>query len=630
MSRCGGDARTLNTTKKAIQTGEVAFVPLSENAETVKDDPEAVEAAVTAEASVNEEEDANNEQESEQDGNAFLGIPARRSGRGSGRRRRVGGPFKVNTAACTGKSAKDLYSAVVADLGWREVDVDPRRSDSGATSLPRTIYCVTQSNDLLERLPLKASSWVTRYVALPDMCDKGNLARMYQYCEDLAEEGTYGFNPPTWILPEQLDELRVKLAKSTKTFIVKPEDGSQGDGIFLVQGVRDLDIKLSVKANKAGVAQKYLDKPLLYRGFKFDFRVYVALVGGSCEAPPRVYLCREGLARFCTEEYHEPSQTNMHKCMSHLTNYSLNKRSLLFEHSGETYDEVFSLTTTASKRPLSVALQQIAQEHANFDIEIFYESLAGLIRSTVSLMAPVLLSAGRDLHDGAELRSCQVLGFDVMLDRRFVPYLLEVNNSPSLCIDEALPLDPEEAEEWAAAMKEKGATRAVNKTKDGAKVCRCMDMSQPHRHQTAMVDLVVKKTVMRSLFEILGQLSGGVAEPHSEACIFVDVGEDEIYDLLSRIEAIFSQRGGGAAKGFTGASLRRVFGPLCGRGNLEKHDLDAFGQRRRHSRFITRDMSGNPDALRLFDYLDLFKQIATRAFPGQPVRDALEQALALL
>lgn len=50
------------------------------------------------------------------------------------------------------------------------------------------------------------------------------------------------------------------------------------------------------------VIQRYLDKPLLLDGIKFDLRVYVVVVGLE---DMKAYICDEGLARFCTVS--EPS-----------------------------------------------------------------------------------------------------------------------------------------------------------------------------------------------------------------------------------------------------------------------------------------------------------------------------------
>ena len=182
---------------------------------------------------------------------------------------------EVITTDCVGKHAKDLFSHVAASLGWREVDIASATADE-AKKRP-VIFCVMQTSDLLKRWSqLGPRSWVSRYFGTPELCDKGNLARMIRSCQCLCPEGHFQFNPRTWVLPEQLEELRSVLEKSKSTYIVKPEDGSQGDGIFLVQGLHQLDIKLSAQSG-AAVVQKYISKPLLLHGLKFDLRMLLGL-----------------------------------------------------------------------------------------------------------------------------------------------------------------------------------------------------------------------------------------------------------------------------------------------------------------------------------------------------------------
>lgn len=59
---------------------------------------------------------------------------------------------------------------------------------------------------------------------------------------------------------------------------------------------RDLSELPSLLSNEM-VVQRYIHKPLLVDGLKFDLRVYVVVVGTH---PLSAFVCDEGLARFCT------------------------------------------------------------------------------------------------------------------------------------------------------------------------------------------------------------------------------------------------------------------------------------------------------------------------------------------
>lgn len=134
----------------------------------------------------------------------------------------------------------------------------------------------------------------------------------------------YDFFPETFCVPADRAQL-IKFAESVKphpTFIVKPEASSQGKGIFLVRKVDD------IPPNEPHVVQRYIDKPMLIDGLKFDMRVYVLVTSVQ---PLTMYLFDDGLGRFATEKYTAPAPKNLLTLCQHLTNYAINKYSTKFE-----------------------------------------------------------------------------------------------------------------------------------------------------------------------------------------------------------------------------------------------------------------------------------------------------------
>ena len=56
------------------------------------------------------------------------------------------------------------------------------------------------------------------------------------------------------------------------------------------------------------VCQQYISKPFVIDGFKLDLRIYVLVT--SCD-PLRLFLYEDGLARFATVKYQEPTNNNL-------------------------------------------------------------------------------------------------------------------------------------------------------------------------------------------------------------------------------------------------------------------------------------------------------------------------------
>jgi len=78
-----------------------------------------------------------------------------------------------------------------------------------------------------------------------------------------------------------------------------------------------------VPRHESCIISRYIDNPLLLYGHKFDLRIYVAVTSYD---PLRVYVYREGLARFASEKYDSDHTAPDTFKYSHLTNYSINKR----------------------------------------------------------------------------------------------------------------------------------------------------------------------------------------------------------------------------------------------------------------------------------------------------------------
>ena len=103
----------------------------------------------------------------------------------------------------------------------------------------------------------------------------------------------YNFFPQTWVIPADKKRFKEQFRDGkARTYIVKPDFQCQGNGIFLTRGhgwAENIN-----KEDEHVVAQRYIARPYLLDGLKFDLRLYVLVTGIS---PLRCYIYKEGLAR---------------------------------------------------------------------------------------------------------------------------------------------------------------------------------------------------------------------------------------------------------------------------------------------------------------------------------------------
>ncbi|KAH8258113.1 hypothetical protein KR038_005965 [Drosophila bunnanda] len=279
----------------------------------------------------------------------------------------------------------------------------------------------TPHHDLLRSM--KRFQQINHFPGMVEICRKDLLSRNLNRMLKLFP-GDYRIFPRTWLMPTDAYDVAIYSSKHKRSFILKPYSAGQGRGIWITTDLRSVD-----KREKL-ICQTYIDRPLLIDGYKFDLRVYTLVTSVD---PLRIFVYNEGLARFATQKYVAPSSGNAHNVFMHLTNYCLNRRNSQYM--------VGSSPEVGSKRKLS-AFNKWLVEH-NYDVSEFWASVDDAIIKTIISAWPVLkhnYNMCFPKHDKIQA-SFQLLGFDILVDWKLKPYILEVNHTPSLSADETVDME---------------------------------------------------------------------------------------------------------------------------------------------------------------------------------------------
>ncbi|XP_037325138.1 tubulin polyglutamylase TTLL7 isoform X2 [Pungitius pungitius] len=338
------------------------------------------------------------------------------------------GKRKVRTKKKKGSIAANVTGTKyeIVRIVINEVDFTRTREDDETANLIWSDSAV-QHEKIAE---LRNYQRINHFPGMGEICRKDCLARnMSKMIKCKPQE--YSFIPKTWIFPAEYTQfqnyvMELRRKRKQKTFIVKPANGAMGHGISLIRNWEKLP------AQEHFIVQEYLDKPFLMEGYKFDLRIYILVT--SCD-PLRIFLYNDGLVRMGTEKYHAPSEANLSQLYMHLTNYSVNKHNENFERD-ETVDK-------GSKRSISWFTEFLRAN--DYDVAKFWGDVSELVVKTIIVAEPHVLHAYRMCRPGQPPGSdsvCfEVLGFDIILDRKLKPWLLEINRAPSFGTDQKIDYD---------------------------------------------------------------------------------------------------------------------------------------------------------------------------------------------
>ncbi|XP_046907447.1 tubulin polyglutamylase ttll6-like [Hypomesus transpacificus] len=287
------------------------------------------------------------------------------------------------------------------------------------------IYWIDCSVSLDRIMDIKRYQKINHFPGMNEICRKDLLARnMNKMLRLFPKE--YHIFPKTWCLPADYVDFQgyCRMWKH-KTFICKPDNSCQGKGIYITRQPRDIDPEEHI------ICQSYISKPFVIDGFKFDLRLYVLVT--SCD-PLRIFLYNEGLMRFATSKYKPPHSNNLEDICMHLTNYAINKHNNNFDRDVE----------SGSKRKLSSFRSWLSQH--TYDPMVVWSDMEEVIIKTLITAQPTLKQNYRiGFSSQVGPSSCfEILGFDILLDFKLKPWLLEVNHSPSFATDSSLDWEVKE------------------------------------------------------------------------------------------------------------------------------------------------------------------------------------------
>jgi tubulin polyglutamylase TTLL5 len=236
----------------------------------------------------------------------------------------------------------------------------------------------------------------------------------------------YDVMPLTFALPAEYNSFAMAFAAcreqaeqsgGANVWIMKPTGcgASRGRRIALLNDIQ------GVSYGEAVVLQRYVERPLLLDGLKFDLRLYVLVTSFN---PLEAFLYTEGFGRFATEPYTlDPARLG--DLYVHLTNSS-------------------------------IQMQRPAGEGARIGVAGSDEggskcSLRGLAARLAAAGVPwpdvwasireVVLRSLAAVQDAIphQRNSFELFGYDILIDEQLKCWLIEVNASPSLARDN--PLD---------------------------------------------------------------------------------------------------------------------------------------------------------------------------------------------
>ncbi|XP_048343338.1 probable tubulin polyglutamylase TTLL2 isoform X2 [Sphaerodactylus townsendi] len=305
--------------------------------------------------------------------------------------------------------APAVVREVLLERGWIEYDEHEQNKEDW------NLYWQNYPFRMTDHRSIKPWQRLNHHPETIRITRKDYLARHLKRMKGIYGTSLYEFSPVAFIMPNDYIKFITEYTKERQIpgkklsyWICKPVARSRGRGILIFQDIKDFVYDCMV------IVQKYISNPLLISGYKWDLRLYVC-VTSFC--PLTIYTYEEGLVRFATEKFDLESMDNIY---AHLTNTSINKF-------GPSYRKDKDVIGSGCKWTFSRFRAYLRS--CNVDDVCLWQRINRIVILTLLAITPSV---------PLTFNCFELFGFDILVDEKMKPWLLEVNHSPSLRLDCAI------------------------------------------------------------------------------------------------------------------------------------------------------------------------------------------------
>ncbi|XP_062821599.1 inactive polyglycylase TTLL10 isoform X3 [Anolis carolinensis] len=326
-----------------------------------------------------------------------------------------------------GANGVDILNLYCKNKGWQRI-YDNRREDYllkwSEIKFRDTYYAFREGEQMLYQIP-NNKILTTKIGLLMNLREYERVMRKVNRVAKLLR--MEDFFPETFRLDTKDErELFFETYQEPHIWICKPTSSNQGRGIFLLKNqveVKDLQArlqnieedpmykKLPYRIPPARIVQRYIDRPLLLEGKKFDVRSYLLI---SCTMPYMLFF-GHGYVRLTCIKY-DPRSEDL---TSHLTNQYVQKKSPLYPHVKE--------ETVWCMDRFNTYVNEKFREIKGLPKDWVFN---GFTKRMKEIMLQCFLAVKSKLD--CKLGYFDLIGCDFLIDEDFKVWLLEMNSNPAL------------------------------------------------------------------------------------------------------------------------------------------------------------------------------------------------------